>query len=199
MKLIKNSINGLLVSVLAFPVVGIGSLWVVCGLKMVSLDSQTSKIQNKIEQTKLPVSQSLRVNANGDCLTGSGTSFSFTLNNPQGSPNSIALQVVNKLNSIGVPAPKTINSPSYIGGHDGDISGGETPINQITVTYDVENNFDTYRFTYQLPEKIPCVVDMNRNAVLCNGVEMDVLLKQLLDTAQVTSVDVQGSVRKSWL
>lgn len=186
----------ILVGIVSVPVLGFGYVAVGCSLKMRGLNAQTADIKHKIEQTNLAPAQNLDVYTNGDCLTGSGTGFQFTLDNPSGTPISIIKIVTAGLSSAGVPAPRDVSTPEYLSGQDGNASGGDTPIRQIKATYSTGDDYDTYSFTFELPEVITCTYGGLNSAVTCDGKEKDELLRHLLDTAEVSSVDVHGSVWK---
>lgn len=192
-------IGVVLVIVVGLPVYVMGSLFVSlssgCSQKMTDLDKQTSDVKNKIDAIALPLTKT-RVYTNGDCLTGSGTQFQFTVQKDFASPDLAKQEIVNAIKSVGIPALSDNTKPYYIYGKDDNVSGGATPINQIDVGYYI-NGYDSYDFTYQLKQKIPCLV-ISEEKVTCNGVEEKQLLSELLTSEPISSANFSGSVRSDY-
>lgn len=183
----------ILVAIPAFPVVAIGSLFVGCQVRMFNLEQKESKTRANLEKLGLQATHQ-DVFVNGDCTTASGVGMNLEVVGNYPSLLAAKDDIFNKLNEAGVAAPSNSIEPKYILGKDGNRGGGATPISEIEVIYPSGSDFSAYTLLINLPQPIPCAVN-ELGSVICGGEDKDTLLKNIISTRPILSVEVSGGVR----
>ncbi len=155
---------------------------------------------NKVEGITAPYAR-----ANGDCLTGSGTSIQFESNQPYENSVKAREDIFSKLRAQGLPAPEDVSKTTYVFANDGaSSSGGNTPIAEIEVIYysegsggsnaTGESRYDSYTVDLKVPQAYSCEV-IDSETVMCNGMEKTAFLQQILETQPLTNLRVEAQIR----
>lgn len=194
----KTIIKIVLIIVLCVPVIGIGlfalgigGLGFACNQKVTNLEKYASDVGNRLDSMAIDMSEK-SYGADGDCLTGSGAYFNFTVNKSYPSPMDAKKDIVTQASKVGLAAPQPTQEPQYLFARDDNFSGGNTSISKIEATYYLENK-DSYEFLFELQEPIACEVS-SYNQVICAGKPQDTLLQELLKTSPVKKITVRGSI-----
>lgn len=106
-----------------------------CESRIDKINNESANIQTRLRQSSL--FKDADANTNGDCLTASGTSVNFVVTQPHPSPLAAKDGIIAELASRGIIAPSKTQEPKYLFGKNGSMSGGNTPIKQIEITYDL--------------------------------------------------------------
>lgn len=186
-----------IIIVIATPLVAIG---LSVGLFSLGCNAKANKLASQADSLEKSISEiagtqdTYKTSVNRDCFTGSGSHFSFSTSKHYETPMAAIADITSRFNAKGIPALSTEDTPEYIFAEDGNSGGGDTPIGQIRVTYDLGGN--SYEFVFQLPQKIPCAIDDSGKPVkvLCNGIEKDTLVNQLLASQPIDSTSYSGTI-----
>lgn len=174
-----------------------------CSGRMEKLNDQQVVISQMLNEVEGISAQEARVN--GDCLTGSGTSVRFSSTQPYDSSILAREDIFGKLEAEGLPVPDNIEDTTYVFANDGAYSsGGDTPIAEIEIVYYGEDaggenttgalKYDSYRVKLKTLQQYSCEV-IDQEMVMCNGMEKEAFIKQILETQPVTSLQVEAQIR----
>lgn len=166
-----------------YPVIGIA---VHCEIKTSRLEAEAETTRAKLENINIDA-QSISAVPNGDCLTGSGITYSFFVNKSFSSHKEAQQYILQELQDAGIPAPSPDTSPYFTSGWDGyDRTGGSSPISQI------ETDFYQLRLRSELAETVEC--QSFGGGIVCNGQDRKSAEKAIIENAPINSIEVSGDI-----
>ena len=157
-----------------------------CNKKEDKLNNINGAVNAKLQSIK--GSTNIVTNVNGDCLTGGGSSFSFTYSQPFNNTKEAIVSVFSTFKDIGFNVPNQLDTFS-VGSRADNLSGGDNPIKQVYVKY---NN---YRFTIELDQPIDCEYNPDSGDIFCNSIKKDELEWQIFENQPIDELKVSGFVQ----
>ena len=187
----KNKAIKVIVIILVVTSIPVGMYELMCGARLRELSRLADKTNAALKASSY-AGDEYRANVNGDCLTGNTVFFTYKTTHSYANAAEAKKQFTEKMRQNGLSLSADTSQPRSISAYDNNITGGDTPIRTISLSYN-EGDFTHYSYNFTYDTAVPCeVVEDGTTHIMCGGKERDDKMNEILASQPTSSFKASG-------